>query len=101
MTYFIPYWKTSDTPHMAKLFIQEVRLHGVSLYQIEIEKFLAIFFTLWHRFDTLLKYNSTEHPQQDGQREVVNNTLGNLITSSYGVLMEINLSSGTTFASSL
>jgi len=87
MTHFIPSRKTFDAPHVPNCSFK--RLWDCTacrflLFQIEIADSWRHSSYPWMKFDTSLKYNSTAHPRADGQTEVINHTLSNLLRSICG-----------------
>ena len=74
--------------NIANLFFKEiVRLHGLprNIVSDRDSKFLEhLWKTLWKKLGTNLSFSSAYHPQIDGQIEVVNRSLGNILRSLVG-----------------
>ncbi|GKF11542.1 RNA-directed DNA polymerase [Tanacetum coccineum] len=88
MAHFVPYSKTFDASQVVRLYFAKiVKLHGVpkTLTSNRDVEFVSHFwFTLWTRLGSKLQFSSSHHPQTDGQTEVVNRSLGNLLCSLIG-----------------
>jgi Integrase core domain len=88
MTYFVHCAKIMDGTHITDLYFKEVvKLHGIpkTITSDKDPKFIRHFWrTLWRKMGTKLQFSSAYHPQTNGQTEIVNHNLGNLLRSLVG-----------------
>ena len=88
MAHFLPCSKTSNASKVAKIFFNEiVKLYGLpkTIVSDRDVKFMSYFWkALWYMMGTKLKFSTTYHPQIDGQTEVVNRSLGNILRCLIG-----------------
>ena len=88
MAYFIPCSKTLDASKIAKLYFDKiVKLYGLpkTIVSDRDVRVMSYFWkTLWHLVSTKLKFSAAYHPQTDGQTEVVNWSLENLLRCLVG-----------------
>lgn len=83
MVHFIPCKRTTDAVKVSQLFFKEIyRLHGLptSIVSDRDTRFITHFWrSLWKSVNTSLNFSSVYQPQTDGQTEVMNCSLGDLL----------------------
>jgi len=83
MAHFLPCSRISDASRVAKIFFDGgIKLHGLPKIIVSDKdvKFTSNFWkTLWHMLGTKLKFSTAFHLQTDGQTEIINRSLENLL----------------------
>ena len=81
--HFIPVKKTIKAHHMAKLFISQIfKYHGLptSIVSDRDPRMTSLFWRgLFENLGTRLNFSLAYHPQTDGQSEIVNSTILDLL----------------------
>ena len=88
MAHFISCSKIDDASHVVDLVIREVvRLHSLPTSNVSDSdlKFMSYFWkTSWRLSGTTMEFSVAFYPQIDGQTEVVNRSLGELVRCVVG-----------------
>ena len=83
MCQFVPTKTTIKTPELARLFVDNIyRLYGLpaSILSDHNRNFDSRFWrAVFKRLDTLLHLSTADHPQTDGQTELVNQVLEDML----------------------
>ncbi|MCO5589123.1 hypothetical protein L7F22_043089 [Adiantum nelumboides] len=83
--HFIPVKKTVKPDHLARLFVAQIfKLHGMpeTIVSDKDPRFTSLFWkAIWENIDTRLQFSSSFHPQTDGQSEIANSVMLDLLES--------------------
>ncbi|MCO5547738.1 hypothetical protein L7F22_001189 [Adiantum nelumboides] len=83
--HFIPVKKTVKPDHLARLFVAQIlRLHGMpqTIVSNRDPRFTSLFWkAIWENIGTWLQFSSSFHPQTDGQSEIANSVVLDLLKS--------------------
>ncbi|MCO5593967.1 hypothetical protein L7F22_047986 [Adiantum nelumboides] len=85
LAHFVPVKKTAKPDHLARLFVAQIfRLHGMPETTVSDRdpRFTSLFLTaIWANIGTRLQFSSSFHPQTDGQSEIANSVVLDLLKS--------------------
>ncbi|MCO5583035.1 hypothetical protein L7F22_036941 [Adiantum nelumboides] len=83
--HFVPVKKTAKPDHLARLFVAQIfRLHGMpeTIVSDRDPRFTSLFWkAIWENIGTRLQLSSSFHPQTDGQSEIANSVVLDLLKS--------------------
>ncbi|MCO5581744.1 hypothetical protein L7F22_035633 [Adiantum nelumboides] len=82
---FVPVKKTAKPDHLARLFVAQIfRLHGMPerIVSDRDPRFTSLFLkAIWANIGMRLQFSSSFHPQTDGQSEIANSVVLDLLKS--------------------
>ncbi|MCO5556472.1 hypothetical protein L7F22_010021 [Adiantum nelumboides] len=83
--HFVPVKKTAKPDHLARVFVAQIfRLHGMpeTIVSDRDPRFTSLFLkAIWANIGTRLQFSSSFHPQTDGQSEIANSVVLDLLKS--------------------
>ncbi|MCO5591707.1 hypothetical protein L7F22_045698 [Adiantum nelumboides] len=83
--HFVPVKKTVKPDHLARLFVAQIfRLHGMpeTIVSDRDPRFTSLFWkAIWENIGMWLQFSSSFHPQTDGQSEIANSVVLDLLKS--------------------